>query len=254
MVSGSAPLDPSLHQFLRIVFPANVVQGYGLTETYAMSLCQMDGDLTVGNCGSVAPGCEVCIRDVPDMEYLATDKPQPRGELMIRGHTVFREYWRNPEGTKKTMTDDGWFATGDIATVDSLGRFSIIDRVKNVLKLAQGEYVSPEKLENVFLANCGWLASAFVHGDSDKSSLVGLFGIEPEGFATFASKVLGRKIAPTDIQALKEVCKDERVRAQATKELGNVAKKNKFNRYEVCRALYLFVEPFTIENELLTPT
>jgi len=253
MVSGSAPLDPSLHQFLRIVFPANIVQGYGLTETYALTLCQVEGDLTVGNCGSVSPGCELCLRDVPDMEYLSTDKPQPRGELMVRGHTVFREYWRNPEGTKKTMTDDGWFATGDICTVDSLGRFSIIDRVKNVLKLAQGEYVSPEKLENAFLANCSWLASAYVHGDSDKSSLVGLFGIEPEGFAAFASKVLGRKIV-SDVQALREVCKDERVRAQATKELAKVAKKNKFNRYEVCRALYLFVDPFTIENELLTPT
>jgi len=254
MVSGSAPLDPSLHQFLRIVFPASIVQGYGLTESYAMTICQVEGDLTVGNCGSVAPGCELCLRDVPDMEYLTTDEPQPRGELMIRGYTVFREYWRNPEGTKKTMTDDGWFATGDICSVDSLGRFSIIDRVKNVLKLAQGEYVSPEKLENVFLANCGWLASAYVHGDSDKGSLVGLFGIEPEGFAAFASKVLGRKIVPSDVQALREVCKDERVRAQATKELAKVAKKNKFNRYEICRALYLFVEPFTIENELLTPT
>ena len=254
LVSGSAPLDPSLHQFLRVVFPTNVVQGYGLTETYAMTLCQMEGDLTVGNCGAIAPGCELCLRDVPDMEYLSTDKPQPRGEIMVRGHTVFREYWRNPDGTKKTMTEDGWFATGDVGTVDSLGRFSIIDRVKNVLKLAQGEYVSPEKLENVFLANCGWLASAYVHGDSDKSSLVGLFGIEPEGFAAFSSKVLGRKIASSDVQALREVCKDERVRAQATKELAKVAKKNKFNRYEVCRALYLFVEPFTIENELLTPT
>ena len=254
LVSGSAPIDPSLHQFLRVVFPTNVVQGYGLTETYAMTLCQMEGDFTVGNCGAVAPGCELCLRDVPDMEYFSTDKPNPRGELMVRGITVFREYWRNPDGTKKTMTEDGWFATGDVGTVDSLGRFSIIDRVKNVLKLAQGEYVSPEKLENVFLANCGWLASAYVHGDSDKSSLVGLFGIEPQGFAAFSSKVLGRKIAPTDVQALREVCKDERVRAQAMKELAKVAKKNKFNRYEVCRALYLFVDPFTIENELLTPT
>jgi len=254
MVSGSAPLDPSLHQFLRIAFATNVVQGYGLTETYAMTLCQMEGDFSVGNCGSIAPGCELCLRDVPDMEYLTTDKPQPRGELLVRGPTVFREYWRNPEGTKKTMTEDGWFATGDICTVDSLGRFAIIDRVKNVLKLAQGEYVSPEKLENVFLANCGWLASAYVHGDSDKSSLVGLFGIEPQGFAVFASKVLGRKIVPTDVAALREVCKDERVRVQATKELAKVGKKNKFNKYEFCRVLYLFVDPFTIENELLTPT
>lgn len=255
MVSGSAPLDPSLHSFLRICFSgSNFAQGYGLTETYAITLCQLEGDLSVGNCGAVAPGCELCLRDVPDMDYLSTDKPQPRGELLVRGHTVFREYWRNAESTKKAMTEDGWFATGDICTVDSMGRFAVIDRVKNVLKLAQGEYISPEKLENVFLANCGWLASAYVHGDSDKSSLVGIFGIEPEGFAGFAGKVLGRKLEQTDIKGLQDACRDGRVRRQAKSELEKVAKQNRFNRWEYCRALYLFVEPFTIENELLTPT
>jgi long-chain acyl-CoA synthetase len=254
MVSGSAPLDPSLHQFLRIVFSNNFAQGYGLTETYASSICQIEGDMTVGNCGAVAPGLEVCLRDVPDMEYLSTDKPQPRGELLIRGYTVFREYWRNPEATKKDLDEDGWFATGDICTIDSMGRVAIIDRRKNVLKLAQGEYISPERIENVFSANCGWIASAYVHGDSDKASLVGIFGIEPEHFAPFASKVLGRKIEQLDIKGLEEACEDPRVKQQALKELHKVARKSRFNKYEYVRALCLFLEPFTIENELLTPT
>ena len=255
IISGSAPLDPSLHQFMRIVFAnANVIQGYGLTETYAMALCQADGDLSVGNCGAVVPCNEVCLRDVPDMEYLSTDKPQPRGELLVRGGTVFHEYWRNAEGTAKTMTEDGWFCTGDICTVDALGRFAVIDRVKNVLKLAQGEYVSPERLENVFLANCGWLQAAYIHGDSTKSALVALFGVEPEGFAAFAGHVLHKKLDKSDLPALRNACKDERVRRKATSELAKVAKANKFNKWEYCRALYLYVEPFTIENELLTPT
>jgi len=255
IISGSAPLDPSLHQFLRIVFAnSNFVQGYGLTETYAMALCQLEGDLSVGNCGAVIPSNEVCLRDVPDMEYLTTDKPQPRGELLIRGGTVFRGYWANDEGTAQAMTEDGWFRTGDICTVDALGRFAVIDRVKNVLKLAHGEYVSPERLENVFLANCGWLQSAYLHGDSSKSALVAVFGIEPEGFAAFAGRALHKTFHKDDLPALAEACKDERVRRKATSELAKVAKANKFNRWEYCRALYLFVNPFTVENELLTPT
>lgn len=254
MISGSAPLDPKLHQFLRAAFANNFGQGYGLTETYAITTCQLEGDMSVGNCGGPAPATELCLRDVPDMEYFSTDKPQPRGELLVRGNTIFSEYWRNPEGTKGAMTEDGWFCTGDIATVDSLGRFAIIDRRKQLFKLAQGEYISPERIENIFLSNCGWLATGFIHGDSDKTALVGLFGVDPEGFAPWVSKVLKKKIEPTDIKLIKDACNDPKVRAAALKELTVISKKNLLQRFEYCRALYLFLEPFTEANGLLTPT
>ena len=121
MVSGSAPIDPSLHQFLRVVFANNFVQGYGLTETYAVSLLQLAGDLGAGSCGAVAPCIEVCLVDVPDMDYLTTDKPYSRGEMMVRGHSRFREYLHNPEDTAKAIDADGWFRTGDICYVDERG-------------------------------------------------------------------------------------------------------------------------------------
>ncbi|KAF2427138.1 long-chain-fatty-acid-CoA ligase 1 [Tothia fuscella] len=254
MISGSAPLDPKLHQFLRACFANNFAQGYGLTETYAITTCQLEGDMSVGNCGAVAPAVEVCLRDVPDMEYLTSDSPQPRGELLVRGNTTFREYWRNPQGTSDAVDSEGWFATGDIATIDSLGRIAIIDRRKQLLKLAQGEYISPERIENIFLANCGWLATGFIHGDSDKSALVGLFGIDPEGFAPWASKILGKKIDVNDYGAMKQAFGEEKVRRAAVKELTEVARKNKLNRFEYCRALNLYLEPFTEGNGLLTPT
>ncbi|TID19963.1 long-chain-fatty-acid-CoA ligase/ protein binding protein [Venturia nashicola] len=254
MISGSAPLDPKLHQFLRAAFANSFSQGYGLTETYAITCCQLEGDFSVGNCGAPAPANEMCLRDVPDMEYLSTDKPQPRGELLVRGNTIFTEYWRNPEGTKAAMTEDGWFCTGDIATVDSMGRFAIIDRRKQLFKLAQGEYISPERIENIYLANCGWLASGFLHGDSDKTALVGIFGVDPEGFSNFASKVLKRKIDPTDIKGIQDVCNDPKVKAAALSELTAISKKNRLQRFEYCRALVLFLEPFTEANGLITPT
>jgi long-chain acyl-CoA synthetase len=188
------------------------------------------------------------------MEYMSTDKPHPRGELLIRSASQFKEYFRNEEETAKAIDADGWFHTGDICSVDELGRFKIIDRRKNVLKLAQGEYISPERIENVYLANCSYLASGYVHGDSHQSFLVALFGVAPDLFPQFASKVLGEKIAEGDIEKLKEACKNKKVEQAVLKELEKVGRKNKFNSYERVRAVRLFVDPFTIDNQLLTPT
>lgn len=254
MVSGSAPLDPSLHQFLRIVFANHFLQGYGLTETYAVGLGQISGDLTAGSCGAVTPAMECCLMDVPDMDYLSTDTPHPRGELLIRGHTLFSEYYRSPDETAKAMLEDGWFRTGDICSVDALGRFTIIDRVKNVLKLAQGEYISPERIENVYLSNLNILAQAYVHGDSVQTFLVAIFGVQPDTFAPFASKLLGKPIEATDLQAIRAACSDPRIRRSILKELDRIGKKNKFAGYERVRNCYLYLDPFTIDNELLTPT
>ena len=254
MVSGSAPLDPSLHQFLRVVLGNHFLQGYGLTETYAVGLGQLDGDLSVGNCGAVAPCDELCLASVPDMEYYATDKPFPRGELLVRGNTLFSGYFRDEEETAKALLPDGWFRTGDICTVDERGRFKIIDRRKNVLKLAQGEYISPERIENVYLANMTYLSQAYVHGDSMQTFLVAIFGVLPETFAPFASNVLGQKIEMTDLEAIQAACKDERIRKAVCKDLDRVGKKNKFAGYEKVKNCYLYLDPFTIDNELLTPT
>jgi long-chain acyl-CoA synthetase len=254
MVTGSAPIDPQLHQFLRICFSNNFAQGYGLTETYAVSLVQVKGDFAAGSCGGVVPSGECCLLDVPDMEYLSTDKPHPRGELLIRSNTQFREYFNNPDETAKAVDEDGWFHTGDICSVDELGRFQIIDRRKNVLKLAQGEYISPERIENVYLANCGWMATAYVHGDSHQSSLVGIFGVTPDAFAAFASKVLGEKVDETNKEKFEQVLKNKKVEKAVLQALDKVGKKNKFNSWERVRAVRLFVDPFTVDNALLTPT
>ena len=254
MVSGSAPLDPSLHQFLRVVFANQFIQGWGMTETYAVGLAQLTGDLTTGNCGAAGQGHELCLLSVPDMDYLATDKPYPRGELLIRGTTLFSGYYRNEEETEKSILPGGWFRTGDICSVDERGRFKIIDRRKNVLKLAQGEYISPERIENVYLSHLSYLAQAFVHGDGVETCLVAIFGVSPDLFAPFASKVLGRTIQASDTQAIAAACKDVKVRRAVLKDIDKVGRKNKFAGYERVKACYLYMDPFTIDNELLTPT
>ncbi|KAJ5176481.1 uncharacterized protein N7482_002358 [Penicillium canariense] len=254
MVSGSAPLDPTLHGFLRIATGTDVVQGYGLTESYACGTAQSTYDLTTGNCGQLAPCVEACLASLPDMEYSVDDKPYPRGELLLRGNNMFNEYFKNPEETAKAITEDGWFRTGDVCQIDEKGRFIIIDRRKNVLKLAQGEYISPERLEGVILTELGYLGQAYVHGDSMQTFLVAIFGVAPDLFAPFASKVLGRTIASTDLAAIKGALSDEKVRQAVLRDLDRVAKKHRLAGYERVRNCSLKLEPFTVENNLLTPT
>lgn len=254
MVSGSAQLDPDVHEFLRAAFGNYFCQGYGLTESYAAGSFQLDGDFSTGNVGGPMPGIEICLESQPELEYLVTDKPRPRGELLLRGPFIFREYLKNEEETKKALEADGWFHTGDIVEIDELGRINIIDRKKNVLKLSQGEYISPERIENVFMGSSNLIATAFVHGEPSQSTLVGIFGIDPATFGPFASKVLKKTVAPEDIEAIKVAAKDSRVVKAFLKHLDNIAKKHKFNGYERVRNCLLDFEPFTVENELLTPT
>ncbi|KAJ5424442.1 AMP-dependent synthetase/ligase [Penicillium cf. griseofulvum] len=230
MVSGSAPLDPTLHNFLRVATGTDILQGYVShpASKHAWSPCQT-------------------------WSTPWTTSRSPRGELLLRGNNMFREYYKNEEETRSAVTEDGWFRTGDVCTIDEKGRFIIIDRRKNVLKLAQGEYISPERLEGVILAELGYIAQAYVHGDSMQTFLVGIFGVAPDLFAPYASKVLGKTIDPT-VAAVKECLSDENLRRAVLADLERVAKKHKFAGYERIRNVSLKVEPFTVENNLLTPT
>ncbi|KAF3918856.1 S-dihydroxybenzoyltransferase [Dactylellina cionopaga] len=254
MITGSAPISPEVLQFLRACFANDFFQGYGLTESYAVGSVQLFGDYTAGNCGAITPTLEFCLKDVPEMEYRSTDKPYPRGEILIRGTTRFAEYYKNPEQTAGAIDSEGWFHSGDVGSFDELGRLSIIDRVKNILKLAQGEYVAPEKIENVYLANLNIFAMAYCHGDSQQAFLVGIFGVNPDTFAPYASKILNKPISPTDMAAVKTACQEPAVVKAVLKDMDKVAKRRKLTGFERIRNVYLDIEPFSVDNELLTPT
>ncbi|KAJ6262179.1 S-dihydroxybenzoyltransferase [Drechslerella dactyloides] len=254
MITGSAPISPEVLQFLRAVFANDFFQGYGLTESYAVGSVQLFGDYSAGSTGPITPTLECCLMDVPEMEYRSTDKPYPRGEILLRGVTRFREYYKNPEQTAGAIDSDGWFHTGDVGAFDEMGRLLIIDRVKNILKLAQGEYVAPEKIENVYLANMNIFAQGYCHGDSHQSHLVGIFGVNPDTFAPYASKILGKHILPTDIAAIREACQHKSVLNEVLTDMEKTAKKRKLTGFERIRNVHLDVEPFSVDNELLTPT
>ncbi|ATY58485.1 AMP-binding enzyme [Cordyceps militaris] len=251
MGGGSAPIDPQVQTFLGAALGIPFAQAYGMTESSGVATCQLKGDFETGHVGPPMQCVEICLESVPELDYRVSDRPRPRGEVLMRGPSIFAGYFRNEAENAKAIEPDGWFHTGDIAEIDELGRVRIIDRKKNILKMAQGEYVAPERIENIYAANCGMIANGLVHGDSSESSLVGIFGVEPESFAAFASKVLGRAVAPADLSG---VVAHPALKKEFLRILEEIGKKKKLAGFERVKNLMLAVEPFSVENELLTPT
>ncbi|RWW47259.1 hypothetical protein BHE74_00046761, partial [Ensete ventricosum] len=149
IISGGAPLNPEIEEFLRVTSCAYLTQGYGLTETCGLSTVGFPDDMSlVGTVGVASTYSEVRLEEAPELGYDPLGTPS-RGEICVRGKTLFSEYYKNPELTKEVMID-GWFHTGDIGEMRSDGVLKIIDRKKNIFKLSQGEYVAVEYLEKIY--------------------------------------------------------------------------------------------------------
>ncbi|KAJ2681349.1 medium-chain fatty acid-CoA ligase faa2, partial [Coemansia spiralis] len=168
--SGSAPLDARVLDFMRVALAVPLREGYGSTESNAVATVSAEDENTAGHVGAPCPGVDIRLRDVPDMNYRATDRPCPRGEITIRGPHTFVGYYREPEKTRDAY-DGEWLLTGDIGMIRPDGNLQIIDRRKNIVKLAQGEYVALEHLETVYSRH-RLVESIFIHGDSLQASLV----------------------------------------------------------------------------------
>ena len=104
--------QPFVAEFLRIVCPnAIVAQGYGLTETCAVSFFTSFDDPNLGHIGIPVDNIEYRLVDAPECDYLVSDKPHARGEIQLRGPTIMDGYYKNEEATKKALSEDGWFST-----------------------------------------------------------------------------------------------------------------------------------------------
>jgi len=136
-VSGSAPLDPKVAVGFRRM-GIGMMEGYGLTETSpVISVCDPFGRKP----GSVG-------RPLPHVEArIANPWPDGVGELLVRGPIVMQGYYNDPEATRQAISEDGWFRTGDLATLDRDGEIFLKGRAKNVIVLDSGKNVYPEELE-----------------------------------------------------------------------------------------------------------
>ncbi len=102
--------------------------------------------------------------DVPEMEYYASDN---QGEICVKGTNVFLGYYKDPERTAETIDENGWHHTGDVGMWLPNGTLKIIDRRKHIFKLSQGEYIVPEKIENIYIRS-QYVEQVFVYGESLK--------------------------------------------------------------------------------------
>lgn len=167
MITGSAPIAGDVLDFLKICFSAPICEGYGMTETCAGSVITFSNDPMTGIVGGPLQNVKIKLRDIPEMNYFSegTDSdPTPKGEVMIWGPSIMSGYFKNPEKTAESFLD-GWLLSGDVGCVFPNGAIKIIDRAKNIFKLSQGEYIAPEKLENVYVKS-QFVAQIWIHGDS----------------------------------------------------------------------------------------
>ncbi|KAJ1799457.1 medium-chain fatty acid-CoA ligase faa2 [Coemansia sp. RSA 2399] len=248
IASGSAPIDAKVLNFLRVALAVTFVEGFGSTECNAAATASVPEETRAGHVGVPYPAIDIRLRDVPEMNYLATDRPCPRGEILVRGKNVFRGYYKDEERTKEALEGE-WLVTGDIGQFDVDGNIRIIDRRKNILKLSQGEYVAVEYLETVY-SRSQLIQNIFVHGDSLQSTLVSVVVPDPETFLPWARKIAGNADA-----ALEQLCKDEQVVGALLVELRKLGRATKLQGFELIREIYCDPVPFDIEgNGLLTAT
>jgi len=186
----------------------------------------------------------VCLESVPEMSYDALSST-PRGEICIRGDTLFSGYYKREDLTKEVLVD-GWFHTGDIGEWQPNGSMKIVDRKKNIFKLSQGEYVAVENLENVY----GLVAdidSIWIYGNSFESFLVAVVNPNQQALEHWAAE----HGVPGDFTSL---CGNPKAKAYLLGELTRIGKENKLKGFELIKAVHLDPEPFDMDRDLLTPT
>ncbi|XP_062988731.1 long-chain-fatty-acid--CoA ligase 5 isoform X2 [Elgaria multicarinata webbii] len=243
VVTAAAPISSSVLTFLRAAFGCQIFEAYGQTECTGGCTFSLPGDWKTGHVGPPLACNIVKLDDVAEMNYFASNN---EGEVCIKGPNVFKGYLKDPEKTEEALDKDGWLHTGDIGKWMPNGTLKIIDRKKNIFKLAQGEYIAPEKIENIYIRSAP-VAQIYVHGDSLQSFLVGVVVPDVETLPEFAAK-LGMK------GSYEELCSNAAVKKAILMDLVKLGKEAGLKSFEQVKDIYLHPEMFTVENGLLTPT
>ncbi|KAI8918299.1 hypothetical protein DFJ77DRAFT_498286 [Powellomyces hirtus] len=250
LLTGAAPLGNEVASFLRIAFSCPLLEGYGMTEGMGSVTVTYPRDTqSVGTVGIPIPGVIVKLVDVPDMNYLSSSNP-PAGEICFKGPVAFPGYYKDPERTAETIDADGWVHTGDIGIWTPSGHLKIIDRKKNLFKLSQGEYVSPEKVEQVYSRH-ELIDACFVTGNSTESSLVAVINPTKGSLMDFIKeKALGVS-AETPFE---QICENKLVRKAVITELTQwVRRQNVLKGFEIIKNVVLEPKLFA-DIGLITPT
>jgi len=213
--SGSAPISPSILTWYHKL-GIDIAEGWGMSETMGLATSQHPFDLNkIGTIGKAVEGFDLKISEV--------------GEVLIKGPAVFKEYYKNPEVTAESFTEDGYFRTGDKADIDAEGYLKITGRVKDIFKSGKGKYVAPVPIESKLASNL-LIEQLCVMGSGLPTAMVVV--------------VLSGEVA-------EEMSKEE-----IEKSLINTVTEvnGQIEKHEVVGGIRIVNEAWTIENGLLTPT
>lgn len=213
-LTGSAPISPELKAWVEKLLDMHLLEGYGSTEAGAVFV---DGKI------ARPPVLEYKLVDVPELGYHLTDRPHPRGELLVRSEQLFPGYYKRPEVTAQVFDADGFYRTGDIVAELGPDQVAYVDRRNNVLKLSQGEFVTVSKLEAAF-NTAPLVHQIYIYGNSARPYLLAV-------------------VVPTDADASK---------ADIAASLKDAARAADLQSYELPRDFLIETTPFTVENGLLT--
>jgi fatty acid CoA ligase FadD9 len=220
-MTGSAPTSVELTTWVESLLEMHLLDGYGSTEA---GMVLFDGVV------QRPPVIDYRLVDVPELGYFHTDRPYPRGELLLKTENMFPGYYKRPEITAGVFDADGYYRTGDIVAEVGPDQVVYVDRRNNVLKLAQGEFVTVAKLEAVF-NNSPLVRQIYIYGNSAHPYLLAVVVPTEDDLARFDFEELKPRIAES---------------------LQQVAKEAGLQSYEVPRDFLVETEPFTLENGLLT--
>jgi long-chain acyl-CoA synthetase len=225
-ISGGAPLGRELAEWYAAI-GIRIHEGYGLTETSPVIAVNTPQTHKIGTVGKPLTNLEVRIAE--------------DGEVLVRGPSVFKQYWNKPIETQDAFVD-GWFKTGDIGNLDAEGFLSITDRKKDLIKTSGGKFIAPQPIENSLKHNA-LIAEAVVLGEKRKFPSVLIAPNFPvlEDWARshelpFASRQ--ELVARPEVRALYEGIVDELNR--------NLA------RFEKLKRVLLVADEFSAENGTLT--
>jgi long-chain acyl-CoA synthetase len=227
LVSGGAPLNPDIGKFF-LALGLRVLQGYGQTESAPIVSCNPPRRVRIETVGP--PVVDVDVRIADD------------GELLVKGELVMQGYWNDPKATEEALRD-GWLHTGDIGEIDPDGYIRITDRKKDIIVNSGGDNIAPQRVEG-FLTLQPEIGQAMVYGDR-RPHLVAL--IVPDD--DFAEEWARGRAADPSLAALADNAEFQQAIGAAVDRV-NAG----LSVIERIRRFKLIAEPFTIANELLTPS
>jgi fatty acid CoA ligase FadD9 len=190
---------------------------------------------------------EYRLESVPDMGYTLDDKPFPRGELLTKTPQMFSGYINNPEETHAAITEDGFFRTGDIVESRTcqygLPDLRVIDRKKNFFKLSQGQFVSPEHLQNIYIQS-PFVEQIYIHGDLLADSVSAVVVPNQKYAQAYA---LEHHFTDFDMNNPHPQFCDA-----VLQDLRSIGEKEALRKHEIPSQIIIDFQPFTSENGLLT--